>query len=108
MAHVNPEIESQLNELARLCCQSIDGEKSDLENSGEALLRALVMSGFTRSGLNMRTEVESRAKLECAKIAFYRASELETLTNRLDAKLQDILRWDSARPNEHDPQQNSP
>jgi hypothetical protein len=103
MAQANPEIESQLNELARLCCQSINGEESELENSGEALLRALVMCGFTRSGLNMRNEVESRAKSRCMEIALYRGSELESLTSRLDEKLQDILRWDSTQPDQNPP-----
>ncbi|WP_442509358.1 hypothetical protein SH528x_000927 [Novipirellula sp. SH528] len=42
----NPEIEADLNELAKICCRSLAGESDAGMDRAENLLKSLLMSGY--------------------------------------------------------------
>lgn len=104
MNDMNPEIEEQLNKLADLCCESLDGQISIINDQSEALLKSLVMSGFVRNAnASLQAEIESRVKQKCAEPSIHRGGELTAMTQKLQEKLKKISTWDSNSPSEFTP-----
>ncbi|TWU45730.1 hypothetical protein Q31b_09060 [Novipirellula aureliae] len=99
MTPTNPQIEKQLNELANLCCETLDGDEAGLNARSKPILKALLMSGYVRKqGNNLRSEVESRAKSRCRDAAMHRGGALSGITRKLQQQFDDLVRFESQQP----------
>ena len=97
----NPQIEATLEELADLVCQSLEGKDDGLIDRRDDLLKTLVMCGYARKkGRSVVQEVETRVKDRCGDPAMHRGGALSSMTSELGAKLEEISRWESNRPEE--------
>jgi hypothetical protein len=97
--NTNPQIESQLDELADLCCQSLNGDSSAITDRSESLLKALLMSGYARtSGTSLQADLEARAKEKCREPAMHRGGALSGISKQLQDKFNDLVRWESRQP----------
>ncbi len=104
MAETNPEIEEQLEALAELCCQTLNGDDSGLEKRDDALLKSLLMSGYVRKvGKDITAEMESRVKKRCPEPGMHRGGALSGITQKLQQKLDKLVRWESEAPQESTP-----
>lgn len=104
MAKLNPEIDEQLDKLADICCESLRGQSSIVDDQTDALLRALIMSGFARNtDTNLQKEIEDRVKDKCQEPAMHRGGELSGLTQKLQEKFKKLSQWESSKPEEFTP-----
>jgi len=101
MTKTNPQIEKQLDELAELCCETLNGNDSGLSERSKPILKALLMSGYVRKqGKDIRSEVESRAKSRCRDPAMHRGGALTGITSGLQKQFDDLVRFESEQPSE--------
>ncbi|TWU48364.1 hypothetical protein [Rubripirellula reticaptiva] len=104
MSDTNPQIEEQLDKLATICCEQLNGDESSLaiEDSTIAeLLKSLLMSGYARKeGANLQVDIENRVKSKCQEPAMHRGGALSSITAQVGKKFQDLKRWESRQPNE--------
>ena len=104
MNKMNPEIEEQLDKLADICCEALDGQASIINEESEALLKSLVMCGFVRNAkTSLQAEVENRVKQKCIEPSMHRGGELTAMTQKLQDRLKKIAKWDSKSPSEFTP-----
>ncbi len=99
MSTTNPQIDAQLDKLAELCCQSLDGEQSIASEDSDALLKAMLMSGYARmEGRSLQQDIETRVKDKCRDSAMHRGGELSAMTAELSRKFSEMKRWESRQP----------
>mgnify|MGYP003662968326 CR=1 FL=1 len=99
MSDTNPQIETQLNALAELACETLRGEESEMAARAEPLLKSLLMSGYVRkSGKDIRADIEARVKDICREPAMHRGGELSGITQRLQDKFDKLVKWESDQP----------
>ncbi|TWT54894.1 hypothetical protein Pla22_25480 [Rubripirellula amarantea] len=104
MDETNPEIESTLNELAKLVCESLKGENQDLIERRDGLLKSLLMSGYVwKSNEGLMTNVENRVKDQCGEQAMHRGGALSSITGKLATKFRELAQWESRTPNDDNP-----
>lgn len=97
----NPQIEATLDELAELICRSLRGEDSKLTQRRDGLLKTLVMSGYVwKADQTVMQQVEDRVKDRCREPSMHRGGALSSMTSELEAKFQEISRWESKTPAE--------
>ncbi len=98
----NPQIEKQLDKIAEILCQKLEGSVTGSESddaSIEALLRSLLMSGYVRKeDRNLRVDIENRIKDICREPAIHRGGELTSLTDQLQIQFDNLKRWESRQP----------
>jgi hypothetical protein len=95
----NPQIEAHLNELTKLCCEAFSTEMSTLGERTEPLLKSLLMSGYQRHAKQpLRTELEARVRAACPEPAMHRGAEINGVTEQIQKKYEDLLRWESRQP----------
>lgn len=100
----NPEIEATLNELAKLTCESLLGESTELGDRSEPLLRSLLMSGFRwKSKHSLMVEVERRVKAQCGQQAMHRGGALSSLTIKLGKQFDTLARAETKQPEGYPP-----
>ncbi len=99
----NPQIESQLDKLADLCCQSLEGKHTLVGDESEALLKALLMSGYARmEGRSLQQDIEALVKEKCREAAMHRGGALSAMTGELGRKFSELKRWESRQPEDRD------
>ncbi len=99
MNKTNPQIEQQLDALAQLCCDTLNGDNSGLADRSDALLKSLLMSGYNRkTGPNLSVELESRIKNSCAEVVMSRGAELVGVVRTLQQKFDQVAQWESKSP----------
>ena len=99
MGQLNPEIQEQLDKLADLCCDCIQGNASLMDEQVEPLLRSLLMSGFVRNAnASLQVEIESRVKKKCQEAVISRGGALTAMTQKLQDKLKRLATWESKKP----------
>ncbi|QDS92825.1 hypothetical protein FF011L_15740 [Roseimaritima multifibrata] len=104
MNDTNPEIEEQLSALAEICCETLKGDDTGLAGRSDALLKALLMSGYVRKhGKNITAELEARVKKRCPEPAMHRGGALSGITENLQQKLNKLAQWESELPQERTP-----
>jgi len=96
---MNPQIDGQLEKLAELCCQSLEGKQPSTSDESEALLKAMLMSGYARmEGRSLQQDIEARVKEKCREPAMHRGGELSAMTGELSKKFTALKRWESQQP----------
>jgi hypothetical protein len=105
MNQLNPELESQLDALAQLCCKALKGESDDFADRSDQLLKSLLMSGFKlKSDQTLMVEVERRIKDLCPDFASQRGGETSSMTRNLEKKFERLAKWESDSPKDHSAQ----
>jgi hypothetical protein len=104
MSDTNPQIEKQLDKIAEICCQQIESgvtvSQSD-EASVEALLKALLMSGYVhKEDRNLQVDIENRIKDRCREPSLHRGGEITSLTDQLQTRFNELKRWESRQPDD--------
>lgn len=103
MTGTNPQIEEQLNKLAELCCRSMESGQAVVNDQSEALLKAMLMSGYARKeGRSLQSELEARVKDRCREPAMHRGGALSSISAQLQEKLDELARWESRQPDSDD------
>jgi len=109
MSDTNSQCEAVLDSLTELCCASLQGDYSELEERSDALLKSLVMSGFARtSDKTLQAELQDRVLECCQDNVLHRGSELSGITKRLQHKYDEIVRWGTNFPHEDGMEQAKP
>ena len=100
----NPEIESQLQALAELCCRALSGHEAGTQERVEPLLKALLMSGYARSAqTTLQADLEARVKKLCPQAGGHRGEELLGLTRQFQDKFNNLALWESKQPEGYPP-----
>jgi hypothetical protein len=99
MTETNPQIEKQLDALADLCCAKLAGDMENYDDRSEALLSALLKSGYLRkTGHGIQAELEARVKKLCRYPAMHRGGALSGITSRLQNRFDQLAKWESKKP----------
>ncbi|GAA4453722.1 hypothetical protein [Novipirellula rosea] len=102
MSDTNPQINEQLNKLAAICCEQLEGNEPTTamdEASTKPLLKSLLMSGFSRKeGASLQVEIENRVKDRCRDTSMHRGGALSSITGKLQKQFDDLARWESKQP----------
>ncbi|HBN75866.1 MAG TPA: hypothetical protein DD473_08620 [Planctomycetaceae bacterium] len=99
MSNMNSQCESQINALVDLCCETLQGDQSNLDQRKDKLIKSLVMSGYTRhEGPSLQAELQSRIKEKCPDPAIHRGSELAGVTNHLQEIYEEVVRFETKLP----------
>ena len=92
-----------MEKLADLCCQSLEGKQPNASDESEALLKAMLMSGYARmEGRSLQQDIEARVKEKCLKPAMHRGGELSAMTSELSKKFDKLKLWESQQPEDRD------
>ncbi|QDT02064.1 hypothetical protein K227x_04350 [Rubripirellula lacrimiformis] len=103
MKDTNPQVEEQLNKLAEIICESLNGKEAVVNDESEALLKSLLMSGYARQeGVSLQVDLEARVKDACREPTMNRGGELSAITGKLLQKFNDLKRWESRQPDDQD------
>jgi hypothetical protein len=101
---LNPENEKQLNDLAELCKAELEGDSELASERTDALLKSLLMSGFTRNSPTiLQIELEKRIKKICPQIAQHRGAAITGVTGRMQSKFNELKQWESSAPQTDSP-----
>ncbi|EMI17421.1 hypothetical protein RMSM_05650 [Rhodopirellula maiorica SM1] len=104
MSDTNPQIDEQLNKLAELCCEQLEGNDPSStidEASTKSLLKSLLMSGFSRKeGASLQVEIENRVKDRCRDTAMHRGGALSSISGQLQKQFEELARWESKQPSD--------
>ncbi|GAA5505828.1 hypothetical protein [Novipirellula caenicola] len=104
MSDMNPQINEQLDKLATLCCDQLEGNDPSAtldEASTKSLLKSLLMSGFSRQkGASLQVEIENRVKDRCRDTSMHRGGALSSITGQLQKQFEELARWESKQPSD--------
>lgn len=104
MSRTNPEIESQLSALADACVKTMEGEGPVVSEHTEALLRALLMSGYARNAkTSLQAELEARVSELAPKRITPHGEEVSAIARQLHEKFEHLALWESNQPTKHTP-----
>jgi len=97
-AEMNIETTEQLNALAKICCDKMNGDTDDISGRVEALLKSILMGGYVgKFGQDIRAQIETRAKDRCRDVAMHRHGELAGLTLNFQKKFNKLVTWQSTQ-----------
>lgn len=101
MNELNPELDSQLRNLAKLCCDVITRREVDSSERAKPLLQALVTGGYARiSDVNLQTRLEDMTADMCRENAIHRRDELTGIASQMQATFNELVRWQTKSPTE--------
>jgi hypothetical protein len=104
MTEHNPEVERQLEVLANLCCEAVQGGSMDVEQRAEPILKSLLMSGYERTApTTLQTDLEARVKAQCAGSINPHSEKLIAVTRQIQAKYKKLVLWESRQPEGYPP-----
>jgi len=104
MPHTNPETENQLSALAYACVKTMEGEGPVVNEHTEALLRALLMSGYARNAkTSLQAELEARVRDVVPKRIMNRGREVSVIAGQLHEKFEHLTLWESNQPVKYTP-----
>ena len=99
MNTLNPELDSQVSELARLCCAVLEREETNSAERAQPLLEALVAGGYARlSDVNLQARLEEAVVSQCRERAIHRREELTGITGRLQSTFNELVRGKTQSP----------
>jgi hypothetical protein len=99
MSSTNPEVEVQLDSLAKLCCDSIASNQAFSDDQVKELSKALLMSGFERQdGAPLSVQLETRVRDFCKEPAMHRGAEIKAVTESVQETYKNVVRWQTEQP----------
>lgn len=101
MDEMNPQIESSLDGLADLVCESLQNGSQELGDRHEGLLKTLLMSGYhSQSDASLVVDLEDRVKDRCREPSMHRGGALSSITTKLNGKFKELAQWESRSPDD--------
>ncbi len=99
MNALNPELESQVDALAKLCCSALARQLVDIDTASHSLIEALVKGGYARlSNINLQSRLETRVLDQCRETAIHRRGEIAGITGVMQAKFDKLVLWETQTP----------
>ena len=99
MKSLNPELQSQVEDLAKLCCDVLERREVDSSERAQPLIEALARNGYARlSDINLQTRLEELAVDQCRETAIHRREELMAITGQMQATFNDVAKWQTKSP----------
>lgn len=99
MSETTPEIEGILDELADLCCETLEGEGEGLTQRSRPLLDALARNGYSRkTHPPLQNEIENRVLAKCQEPTIHRRGELAGVTKQVQHDFDELVRWNTKNP----------
>ena len=99
MNELNPELQSQLKDLAQICCDVLERRETDSSTRARPLLEALATGGYARiSDVNLQTRLEDIAVDLCRDRAIHRRQELTGIAGQMQTTFNEIVRWQTKSP----------
>lgn len=103
MNEYNPQIEKILDDLAEMSCEALQGKQVDVLRLAEPMLKNLLMSGFDRQAkTRLQKEVEDRMEGRCRDSLMHRGAERSGVTGKLQAKFDEMAKWQATQPKQED------
>jgi hypothetical protein len=99
METTNPQIDANLDALATICCNSINGELNAGLERADALLKSLLMSGYKRLGERpLQVDLETRVSEKCGQCLPRGSGELTSLCTNLARRFANLASRESKTP----------
>ncbi len=102
MNKLNPELQSQVEDLAQICCEVLERTaNSSSDDRKQPLIEALVHGGYDRiSDVNLQARLEDIVVDRCREHAIHRRDELTGITGQMQAEFTKRLKWNTNQPRE--------
>jgi hypothetical protein len=96
---MNIELEAQLDELAKICCEAIKAGGELNDKRVRALIESIVRCGYEHNERKpVSFEIEKRIKANCREPSMHRGAEIKSLSARIQSLYDDVVRWQSQQP----------
>ena len=101
MNSLNPELQSQIDDLAQICCDIIARTSNGSDERVKPLIEALVRGGYDRiSNINLQVRLEDIAVDRCREHLIHRRDELTGITSQMQAEFDKASKWSTSQPQE--------
>ena len=95
----NPQVERQLQVLTEMCCNALNGERDEIAERAEPILKSLLMSGYVRtSETRLQEDLETRVKEVLGKQTLHSSEALSAAVGVLQGILDKLAHWESKTP----------
>lgn len=104
MNEINPEMQNQVEALAKMCGQAMEGQDVDLVDNSRPIVDSLVTGGYHRlSDVPLANRVEEVAVDQFEELAIHRRAQLRSYCEKLQDQYDERQRWHASEPEEHQP-----
>ncbi len=99
MKPLNPELTTQLGELADMIGRKLDRQDFDLQETAKPYLEALARGGFARmSDVNLQVRLEKLVLEKVPESAIHRRREISAIAGELQRTFDRIVSFDTNQP----------
>lgn len=99
MNDLNPELQSQVDDLAQLCCDALARTGETAHERIQPLIEALVRGGYDRiSDVILQVRLEDIVADKCREHAIHRRDELTGITGQIQTEFSKTLKWKTNQP----------
>lgn len=99
MKPLNPELASQVGELADLIGRKLKREEFDLQETAQPYVEALVRGGFSRmSDVNLQVRLESLVTEKFTENAIHRRREISAIAGDLQQTYERLVSLETNQP----------
>ncbi len=103
MNDLNPELQSQIDDLAQLCCDTLARTGDSDHDRIQPLIEALVRGGYDRiSNVNLQVRLEDAVVEKCREHAIHRRDEVTGIAGQIQAEFSKALKWKTNQPQPED------
>ena len=102
-----PEVAKILDALADLCLETLTSEERraddrSFETQVEPLVQALKSNGYSRhQEMPLQAKLENLALEKSQEAGMHRRAELTAIAGKVQRMFDEVVRWDSTRPEDH-------
>lgn len=99
MKPLNPELTTQLGELADMIVRKLNREDFDLPETAKPYIQALVRGGYARmSDVNLQVRLESLVLEKFTKTAIHRRREVSAIAGELQQTFERLVSFETNQP----------
>lgn len=99
MKPLNPELESQVGELADMIVRKLKREDFDLQETAQPYVEALARGGYSRmSDVNLQVRLEGLVTEKFAETAIHRRREISAIAGDLQQTFERLVSMDTNQP----------
>ncbi len=104
MNQINPELQSQVEQLAKYCGETLNGNDVEFMVVTQPLIEALVLGGYDRlSNLPLANRVEEEVVDRYDELVIHRRAQLRSMCNKLQEAFEERKRWHASGPSDRVP-----
>lgn len=101
MNKLNPELEEQVQALAKICCQVLKSEDVDLEAQSTPIIESLAHGGYGRlSDTKLAVRIGHYATQQCMAEALHRKVDIQRVAGEMQKILDSLETWKANSPNQ--------